>query len=405
MPSSYLAGPSLCLTAAELTAGGKEAPWRGNRIAFAALAAALIQTDALLILRVVQKSGEASYWAVIPPAHDVVLGVNMTLLKLVDQESMLIAGDTQFVVSDDCALRDDIKDASLVDGSNYASSDNQDNLLQRNFHMDGLDSKDERAFNDTVAYLRGALLSNFGPPVPFNPLCCCTEGLDLALNRYCSTTESTTSTTSASANSTGNSNGNGNGKRLRSPRDDTQELRSEYSGAGKNEVQFVEQGFYASALHEQSRSASIAKAGKSTATSSPSMQKGRPAAKAKAEHTPQPESSDDLSVTSNSSNDSSDFQEIVATRTRAARATLATKSNSRTAGHSAASASKSSVGSAGGRLRRADGTRIASVSTHAFTQQDPIEQWDEVGDVLVRGSVKDMGRDERGAEEEPHMIA
>jgi len=408
MPASFLAGPALCLTAAELLSSGKEGPWHQNRLAFAALAATLIQTDALLILRVVQKSGEASYWALIPPMCEVTIGSNMTLLKLVDQESMLVAGDTQFVASDAGAVGDDIKDASLIDSNYSTNSDHQGNLIQRNFHIDGLDSKDEIAFSSTVVYLSGALLSNFGSPVPFNPLCCCTEGLDLALNRYCrklpapSAAAPATGTCAAPTSTTAPSSGNG--KRLRSPRSDAQ-------------GQHVEESYYVSVRGSgQSRSASGAKAGKPAAASSPSSMRNSSssaAAKAKVERTPQPESSGELSVTSNSSTDSSgDFQEVVATRSRAVRATLGSSNVPRTAaattaGHNPGSASSRFSAGNAGRLRRGNGTLVTSVCTDAFT--DPIEQWDEEGDNLVRGRgrgrVRGRGEEEEEEEEEAQFIA
>lgn len=293
MPACYLAGPALSMTAAELSLGGKEGPWHQNCLAFAALAATMIQLDAVLVLRVCQSSGEASYWyvphertfeersshvahtypphqhhhyihphitkhhnehtiqrATVPPAHDVNIAVNMTLLKLADQESMLIAGDTQFVTASGDrvgATGDDIKDERLVDRDSCSSdaAGDQGNYQHKSFHMGCIDSKDQKAFFDTVAYLRGALLSTFGSPAPFNPLCCPTEGLELALNRYCSAPPALSQVAPppapATSISTANANASG-GKRQRSPRSATQGLRvGGSSGAGRKEVEFVEQ--------------------------------------------------------------------------------------------------------------------------------------------------------------------
>jgi len=189
--------------------------------------------------------------ATVPPAHEVGIGVNMTLIKLADQESMLIAGDTQFVTESGDgvgATGDDIKDERLVDRDSCSSDvvGDRGNYQRKSFHMDCIDSKDQKAFFDTAAYLRGALLSNFGSPAPFNPLCCPTEGLELALNRYCSVLPALSHVAPplapATSISTANANANASGgKRQRSPRSATQGLRAG-SGAGRKEVvEFVEQ--------------------------------------------------------------------------------------------------------------------------------------------------------------------
>jgi len=79
--------------------------------------------------------------------------------------------------------------------------------------------------------------------------------------------------------------------------------------------------------------------------------------------------------------------------------------------------SSNGTGSGGGsRLKRGDGSFVSSsISTHAFTAQyeplplqnthDPIEQWDEEGDLLVRGKCKARSRSGGGdGEEEAQLL-
>ena len=179
------------------------------------------------------------------------------------------------------------------------------------------------------------------------------------------------------------------------------------------------QSFYASARNKLPRSTSAvfkadkpsAKSSPSSSSSSSSSRKGSGAGTGcTSAAAAQPDSSDELSVTSTSSTSSSsdnDFQKAfstntIAARTRAARATMG-----------AAKSGSSSTGSGGGsRLKRGDGS---FVSTHAFTAQyeqlpmqnthDPIEQWDEEGDLLVQGKCKARSRSGDGdGEEEAQLL-
>ena len=81
-------------------------------------------------------------------------------------------------------------------------------------------------------------------------------------------------------------------------------------------------------------------------------------------------------------------------------------------GSSSSGTGSGGCGGGGSRLKRGDGS---FVSTHAFTAQyeplpkqnthDPIEQWDEEGDLLVQGKCKARSRSGDGdGEEEAQLL-
>ena len=192
LPATFIAGPALIVEAAELS--GKGDPSHHNCLAFAALAVAQIQLDAIIVIRSTQTSGESAYWALVPPANHTALGSCMTLLKLVDKESVLMASDVLLTSADDATL------TSYPDGLNVAHSTNgskalhtdasftehpirRESIREMNAECLGLELEDKPLFQDTVWYMKSTLLENFGNPTPYNPMSCPTAKLDIALSQ------------------------------------------------------------------------------------------------------------------------------------------------------------------------------------------------------------------------------
>ena len=362
VPAAFIQGPGLTVQASPAsTFADKEQPWHQNCVVFAALQVALIRCDALLLIRVRCTEGDSSYWILIPPAVSVSFDSTMTLLRVIDQESILLAGDILMKTVE-------------VPRSAAAAEEREDFMVTHAL------STDDKEILDASTFIQEALLSNFGQPDVLTPFTCSSESSLVALSRIL--------------------------QRSAHPRSEQQQQHD-----GESEAVFVEKGFYARRNIGLCQSNPVAQPAKVSPiqTQARRKRKGAPApapastmSVAAHRRALEEESDSDLSLTPPQNSGSieededhlsdDDYKNVfVLPKKRGMRAgggtgaggkkTLAerteshTKSNCSSAGTAPKSKSnsniniKSNVKSKSGKLRRVNGDTLTT--THAFSMQGP----------------------------------